>query len=260
MICDDQPDARRGTTSSKRSVVEAQLRLDNKQQDTDRRRAGAAQHQAQQEADKDKMIVDPPSSNEGGKDSSSATGVQGCVASSGKDAVPATAAHKPTTMGTNRVVARVVSSGIVQSPKGKTAGQGLDGNYGSSSQSHRQAQVQKRQKRLTDRFMIKIPNHQHVGNLARKAHAPIPAPQPRKKCRQNTSSCSRWVCHSFRNKQGKTDCALSGKSVTEVVISGPFMKNFPCNHSVNINIIIFFFRRSKRQRNFSLFYFASQES
>jgi hypothetical protein len=46
----------------------------------------------------------------------------------------------------------------------------------------------------------------------------------------------------------------------QVVISGPFMKNFPCNHSVNINIIIFFFRRSKRQRNFSLFYFASQES
>jgi hypothetical protein len=48
--------------------------------------------------------------------------------------------------------------------------------------------------------------------------------------------------------------------VPEVVISGPFMKIFPCNHSVNINIIIFFFRRSKRQRNFSLFYFASQES
>jgi hypothetical protein len=46
-------------------------------------------------------------------------------------------------------------------------------------------------------------------------------------------------------------------ALTLVVISGPFMKNFPCNHSVNINIIIFFFRRSKRQRNFSLFYFAS---
>jgi hypothetical protein len=30
MICDDQPDARRGTTSTKRSVVDAQLRLDNK--------------------------------------------------------------------------------------------------------------------------------------------------------------------------------------------------------------------------------------
>jgi hypothetical protein len=45
-----------------------------------------------------------------------------------------------------------------------------------------------------------------------------------------------------------------------VVVTGPFIKKFPCNHSVNINIIIFFFRRSKRQRNFSLFYFASQES
>jgi hypothetical protein len=53
-----------------------------------------------------------------------------------------------------------------------------------------------------------------------------------------------------------TGCMLT----RTVVISGPFIKNFPCNHSVNINIIIFFFRRSKRQRNFSLFYFASQES
>jgi hypothetical protein len=49
-------------------------------------------------------------------------------------------------------------------------------------------------------------------------------------------------------------------SLTQVVVTGPFIKKFPCNHSVNINIIIFFFRRSKRQRNFSLFYFASQES
>jgi hypothetical protein len=51
-----------------------------------------------------------------------------------------------------------------------------------------------------------------------------------------------------------------GRQGLTVVISGPFMKNVPCNHSVNINIIIFFFRRSKRQRKFSLFYFASQES
>jgi hypothetical protein len=47
---------------------------------------------------------------------------------------------------------------------------------------------------------------------------------------------------------------------TQVVISRAFFLFFPCNHSVNINIIIFFCRRSKRQRNFSLFYFASQES
>ena len=138
------------------------------------------------------------------------------VASSGKDAVPATAAHKPTTMSTNGVVVRVVSSSIVQSPKGKTAGQGLDGNYGSSSQSHRQAQAQKRQKRLTDGFMIKIPNQQQGGNLARKAHAPIPAPQPRKKRMQNAVGCSTWVCHSLGTKQGKTDTSLLGKSVTEV--------------------------------------------
>jgi hypothetical protein len=46
-------------------------------------------------------------------------------------------------------------------------------------------------------------------------------------------------------------------ALTGVVISRAFFLFFPCNHSVNINIIIFFFRRSKRQRNFSLFYFAS---
>jgi hypothetical protein len=54
-----------------------------------------------------------------------------------------------------------------------------------------------------------------------------------------------------------TDDRAAKQKVMIVVISGPFMKFFPCNHSVNINIIIFFFRRSKRQRNFSLFYFAS---
>jgi hypothetical protein len=42
--------------------------------------------------------------------------------------------------------------------------------------------------------------------------------------------------------------------------SGPFIKNLLHNHSVIYKIIIFFFRRSKRQRNFSLFYFDSQES
>jgi hypothetical protein len=61
MICDDQPDARRGTTSTKRSADDAQLRPDNKQQNTDRRSTIAAQcHQAQRAADRDKMIVDPP--------------------------------------------------------------------------------------------------------------------------------------------------------------------------------------------------------
>jgi len=39
-----------------------------------------------------------------------------------------------------------------------------------------------------------------------------------------------------------------------VVVSGPFTKFFPCNHIINIEIVIFFFRRSKRQRNFSLFF------
>jgi hypothetical protein len=72
MICDEQPNERRGTTSNKRSVGETQLRLDHKQQNTDRRGTSAAQLQAQQVADKDKMIVDPLSSSEGEKDSSSA--------------------------------------------------------------------------------------------------------------------------------------------------------------------------------------------
>jgi hypothetical protein len=37
--------------------------------------------------------------------------------------------------------------------------------------------------------------------------------------------------------------------VTRVVFTGPFIKNFPCNHTINIKQK-FFFRRSKRQRNF----------
>jgi hypothetical protein len=45
-----------------------------------------------------------------------------------------------------------------------------------------------------------------------------------------------------------------------VVVTGPFINFLLHNHSVIYKILIFFFRRSKRQRNFSLFYFASQES
>ena len=47
---------------------------------------------------------------------------------------------------------------------------------------------------------------------------------------------------------------------TKVVISGAFIIFLLHNHSVIYKIIIFFFRRSKRQRNFSLFIFASEES
>jgi hypothetical protein len=47
---------------------------------------------------------------------------------------------------------------------------------------------------------------------------------------------------------------------TVLLNSRAFFSFFPCNHFINKQIIIFFFRRSKRQRNFSLFYFASQES
>jgi hypothetical protein len=79
VICDDQPDARRGATGSKLSVAGAQLRLDSKQQAIARRNASAVQHQAQQEADKNKMIVDPLSSSESEKDAVSVTGVQGSV-------------------------------------------------------------------------------------------------------------------------------------------------------------------------------------
>ena len=42
-----------------------------------------------------------------------------------------------------------------------------------------------------------------------------------------------------------------------LLISSAFFSFFPCNHFINKQIIFFFFRRSKRQRNFSLFYFAS---
>ena len=42
-----------------------------------------------------------------------------------------------------------------------------------------------------------------------------------------------------------------------VVITGPFIKKFPCNHIINIKKKNFFFRRSKRQRNFSLLFFTS---
>ena len=42
-----------------------------------------------------------------------------------------------------------------------------------------------------------------------------------------------------------------------VVVTGAFIKILLHNHSVIYKILIFFFRRSKRQRIFSLFYFAS---
>jgi len=47
------------------------------------------------------------------------------------------------------------------------------------------------------------------------------------------------------------------RAVTGVVISGAFINFLLHNHSVIYKILIFFFRRSKRQRIFSLFYFAS---
>ncbi len=46
-----------------------------------------------------------------------------------------------------------------------------------------------------------------------------------------------------RARPMKGDCTL-------VVITGPFIKNLLHNHSVIYKIIIFFFRRSKRQRKF----------
>ena len=48
--------------------------------------------------------------------------------------------------------------------------------------------------------------------------------------------------------------------VLSVVNSGAFIKILLHNHSVIYKILIFFFRRSKIQRIFPLFYFASQES
>ena len=130
----------------------------------------------------------------------------------GTGAGPTTATLEPTTMDNKEGVACVASSNIEQSPNGKKTGQGRGGHCGSGRQSHQQTQVPKRQKRLTDGFM----NHQHAGNLACKTLAPIPAPLPRKKGKQNTVS-SRWVCHSLRNTKGKRDNALSGTSETEGV-------------------------------------------
>ena len=167
--------------------------MDNEQHDPDRKSASASQHQAQQEADKNEMIVDPLPSSESEKDSGSVTGAQGNVTSRGRDAVPATADHKPETLGTNGFVTDIFSPNITQSPEGKNnaAGQGLDGNSDKNSQSHRQEQIQKRQTRLTDGFMIKIPNHQHVGTQARTAHVPTQAPQPRKKRMQKATGYNR---------------------------------------------------------------------
>ena len=59
-ICDDQSDARRGTTDTKRLGVDEKPQMDNQQQHTARRSTRAAQCQAQRAADKDTMIVDPP--------------------------------------------------------------------------------------------------------------------------------------------------------------------------------------------------------
>jgi hypothetical protein len=66
--------------------------------------------------------------------------------------------------------------------------------------------------------------------------------------------------HAHAQEHQRCHQARAELHAASVVVTGPFIKKFPCNHSVNINIIIFFFRRSKRRRNFSLFYFASQES
>ena len=52
---------------------------------------------------------------------------------------------------------------------------------------------------------------------------------------------------------GPTIVRLGGLSAE--VVDGAFMNFFPCNHIINIKK--FFFRQSKRQRNFSLFFFAS---
>jgi len=56
-----------------------------------------------------------------------------------------------------------------------------------------------------------------------------------------------WRFYTVRARGANTILHLS---LVPVVISGPFIKIFPCNHIINIKKIIFFFRRSKRQRKF----------
>jgi hypothetical protein len=50
---------------------------------------------------------------------------------------------------------------------------------------------------------------------------------------------------------------LKSGSPALLLNSAPFFEISPCNHFINKQIIFFFFRRSKRQRIFPLFYFAS---
>ena len=163
MICDESSREPRGTTSNKRSVGKTQLKLDNTQQNTDRRGTSATPLQVQQGADKDKMVVDPLSHNAGGKVPISAIGLQSTVTGSGKNAAPTAETLEQTTMGNTAVVAFCASPDIEQSPNGKKAAQGQSGHGGSSSQSQRQAQIHKKQKRLTDGFILQISNHPHVG-------------------------------------------------------------------------------------------------
>jgi hypothetical protein len=62
-----------------------------------------------------------------------------------------------------------------------------------------------------------------------------------------------WGEYTTLFKSGMQDKGMKEvtyKDVSAVVISRAFFLFFPCNHIINIKKIIFFFRRSKRQRNF----------
>jgi hypothetical protein len=111
--------------------------------------------------------------------------------------------------------------------------------------------------------------HLRVSFAVRKASLSFvgPCPGPEETLRfevaqASTTRCGRRCACGGERRAGKGKPYVgaprtSDPETARVVVTGPFIKNFPCNHSVNINIIIFFFRRNKRQRNFSLFYFAS---
>jgi hypothetical protein len=57
-------------------------------------------------------------------------------------------------------------------------------------------------------------------------------------------------CKSENDGHTESFVPMKTKLHQGLLNSGPFIKNLLHNHSVIYKIIIFFFRRSKRQRNF----------
>ena len=76
---------------------------------------------------------------------------------------------------------------------------------------------------------------------------------------QPCSPCHPGFCKAFKGNNTCQSCTANATTplVGSVVICRAFLKFFPCNHIIKIKNKNFFFRRSKRQRNFSLLFFTS---